>query len=132
MPDVPALWGMYQTTRDKDVKDALVQNYFPLVRHIAVSVLRKLRQGAELDDLVSDGTFGLMRAVDAFDPARGVKFETYATPVIRGSIYNGMRALDWVPERTRGKARMLQKVVEKISMGLAVRPPRGKSPKSSR
>lgn len=118
MPDVSALWAKYHETREKSIKDSLVQNYFPLVRHIAIGILRKLRNGAELDDLVSDGTFGLMRAIDAFDPARGVKFETYATPVIRGSIYNGMRALDWVPERTRGKARMLQKVMEKISMGL--------------
>lgn len=122
MQETAALWERFQATRDKDVKDELVRAYFPLVRNIALSILRKLRQGAELDDLVSDGTFGLMRAIDAFDPARGVKFETYATPVIRGSIYNGMRALDWVPERTRTKARMLQKVMEKISMGLG-RPP---------
>src|SRR5579862_8797416 len=118
MQETAALWERFQASRDKQAKDDLVKAYFPLVRHIALSILRKLRQGAELDDLVSDGGFGLMRAIEAFDPARGVKFETYATPVIRGSIYNGMRALDWVPERTRTKARMLQKVMEKISMGL--------------
>jgi RNA polymerase sigma factor for flagellar operon FliA len=118
MQDTSALWESFQATRDKDIKDDLVRAYLPLVRNIALSILRKLRQGAELDDLMSDGTFGLMRAIEAFDRGRGVKFETYATPVIRGSIYNGMRALDWVPERTRSKARMLQKVMEKISMGL--------------
>ena len=87
----------------------------PLVRNLASNVLRKLRQGAELDDLVSDGTFGLLRALDAFDPERGFKFETYATQVIRGAIYNGLRTMDWVPERTRGKARALQKAMDKIS-----------------
>lgn len=113
--ELAELWRLAKQAGDPDARGLLVEHYLPLVESIAKGVIRKLRSGVELDDLVSDGTFGLMRAVDAFDPARGVKFETYATPVVRGSIYNGLRTLDWVPERTRGKVRELQKAMDKIT-----------------
>ena len=113
--DVPQLWRLAKEGGDRHARDLLVEHYLPLVRHLAHGILRKLRPGAELEDLMSDGAFGLMRAVDAFDPGRGVKFETYATPVVRGAIFNGLRALDWVPERTRGKARALQKAMDRIT-----------------
>jgi RNA polymerase sigma factor for flagellar operon FliA len=115
MLDIAQLWSRAKGAGDTDARDLLIEHYLPLVRNIASGILRKLRQGVEIDDLISDGTFGLMRAIDAFDPARGVKFETYATPVVRGSIFNGLRTLDWVPERTRGKARALQKAMDKIT-----------------
>jgi RNA polymerase sigma factor for flagellar operon FliA len=113
--EVAQLWRLAKLAGDRHARDLLVEHYLPLVENIAKGIIRKLRQGVELDDLISDGTFGLMRAVDAFDPARGVKFETYATPVVRGSIFNGLRTLDWVPERTRGKVRELQKAMDKIT-----------------
>lgn len=115
MADLAPWWAALKESNDEQARALLVEHYLPLVKNLASSVLRKLRQGAELDDLISDGTFGLMRAIDAFDPQRGVKFETYATQVVRGAIYNGLRSMDWVPERTRGKARALQKAMDKIS-----------------
>ncbi|MGV8118552.1 MAG: sigma-70 family RNA polymerase sigma factor [Candidatus Xenobiia bacterium LiM19] len=114
--DVAELWGKFKTHADLSAKDTLIENYLPLVRQIAISIIKKLRPGVDLDDLISDGSFGLMRAVEQFDPGRGVKFETYATPVVRGAIYNGLRALDWMPERTRGKARALQRAMEKFTV----------------
>ena len=115
MAETSELWRKFKESRDKESRDALIQAYLPLVRQIAIGIIKKLRSGVDLDDLVSDGVFGLMRAVEQFDLQRGVKFETYATPVIRGSIYNGMRSLDWVPERTRVKARALQRTMEKLT-----------------
>ena len=85
-----------------------------MVRNLAVGVLRKLPPGSELDDLVADGNMGLIRAIESFDPGRGFKFQTYAIPVIRGAIFNGIRRLDWVPERTRTKARALQQAKERL------------------
>lgn len=114
--NLPELWGKFKVEADLSAKEALIENYLPLVRQIAVSIIKKLRPGVDLDDLISDGTFGLMRAVEQFDPGRGVKFETYATPVVRGAIYNGLRALDWMPERTRGKARALQRAMERFTV----------------
>jgi len=113
--DVAQLWRLAKDEQDGSARELLVERFLPLVESIARGVARKFRTGVELDDLISDGTFGLMRAIDAFDPARGVKFETYATPVVRGSIYNGLRTLDRVPERTRGKVRELQKAMDKIT-----------------
>lgn len=115
MAETSELWRKFKESRDKETRDALIQAYLPLVRQIAIGIIKKLRSGVDLEDFVSDGVFGLMRAVEQFDPERGVKFETYATPVIRGSIYNGMRSLDWVPERTRVKARALQRTMEKLT-----------------
>lgn len=89
--------------------------YLPLVRGLAAKVRSKINCAVELDDLISDGMFGLLRAIEGFELSRGFKFETYATPVVRGAIYNGLRRMDWVPERTRCKARALQKIIDKIT-----------------
>lgn len=110
------LWARFDQLRDEETRGALIEAYLPLVRQIASGVIKKLRSGVDFQDLVSDGVFGLMRAVDQFDLNRGVKFETYASPAIRGAIYNGLRRLDWMPERTRGKVRELQKAMDKFTL----------------
>lgn len=114
MDDVKALWEQFKETGAPELKARLVERYQPLVRYQAVQVLKRLRPGTELDDLVADGLFGLLRAIEGFDLTRGFKFETYATPVVRGSILNGLRRMDWLPERTRGKARALQRAIDKL------------------
>lgn len=113
--DINALWVRYKETGDPELRSLLVERYLPLVRNLANQILLKLRSGSDLDDLIGDGMFGLLRAIDAFDLSRGFKFETYATTVIKGAIYNGLRSMDWLPERTRCKARALQKAIDKIT-----------------
>jgi RNA polymerase sigma factor for flagellar operon FliA len=66
-------------------------------------------RSVELSDLVSTGVIGLIEAFSNFDPERGVKFETYAVPRIRGAILDELRALDWVPRSTRAKSREIEK-----------------------
>lgn len=116
MEDPHELWERYKDSKGKKEKDTLLEYYLPLVKQISQGIIKKLWSGIEIDDLVSDGTLGLMRAIEQFDPQRGIKFETYATPVIRGAIYNGLRDLDWMPERTRAKVRALQNTMEKFMM----------------
>ncbi|MCD4785546.1 MAG: FliA/WhiG family RNA polymerase sigma factor [Candidatus Eremiobacteraeota bacterium] len=113
MVDTSDLWKKYKELEDEESKNKLIEHYLPFVRQIASMIIKKLRPGVDLDDLTGDGIFGLIRAIDNFDLSRGFKFETYATPVVRGSIYNGLRTLDWVPERTRGKVRAVQRSREK-------------------
>lgn len=113
--ELNALWVRYKQTQDPQLQAKLVERYLPLVRHLAVRILRKLCVGTDLEDLVADGMFGLLRAIEGFDLSRGFKFETYATPVVRGAIFNGLRRMDWLPERTRGKARALQKAIDKFA-----------------
>jgi RNA polymerase sigma factor for flagellar operon FliA len=77
-------------------------------------VLQTLPKSIELDDLVSAGTFGLMDAIDGFDLSRGIKFKTYCSTRIRGSILDELRAQDWVPRLVRLKAHSLERATRKL------------------
>jgi len=68
----------------------------------------------ELDDLVSSGTLGLVRALESFDRSRGLAFSTYATPRIRGAILDDLRASDWIPRSVRSKARDIRNAKERL------------------
>ena len=76
----------------------------PLVKYNAERIWQRLPEGVDLDDLISAGVFGLMDAIDAFDLSRGVKFETYCVPRIRGAMLDELRTMDWVPRLVRSKA----------------------------
>lgn len=85
-------------------REAQIRAALPLVRKIARRIARFV-PAAEMDDLIGDGCVGLIRAVDAFDPARGTPLTRYAARVITGSMLNGMRRLDPVSERVRRELR---------------------------
>lgn len=87
-----------------DEREALVTRLLPLVHRIARRVARICRL-REIDDLVGDGSVGLVRAIDTFDPARGVELERYARHVILGAILNGLRRNDPISERARRRVR---------------------------
>ena len=101
---VARLWIEYKRTSAKEYFDSLVEAYLPLVRYTAERIWGKLPKGVELDDLFSAGVFGLMGAIEAFDISRGVKFETYSSPRIRGAILDQLRSEDWVPRLVRSRA----------------------------
>jgi len=87
-----------------------LEAYMPLVHSIASMVSNKgLPPNIEYDDLVSDGTVGLMKAWERFDPERGVKFETYASYRIRGEILDGLKNYSPVPYRVQVMVRDLAK-----------------------
>jgi RNA polymerase sigma factor for flagellar operon FliA len=78
----------------------MIREHFPLVRQVARRVALMAR-GADPDDLVGDGSIGLIRAVDTFDASRGTTLESYARRLIAGAMLNGLRRLDPVSERVR-------------------------------
>ena len=98
----------YSCTRTVDDRDALCEAALPLVRKIAGCVLRRLPAYFTIDDLIGDGSIGLLRAVDRFDPDQGATFEHWAGRIVRGAIFNGLRRMDFVPERVRRDARTLE------------------------
>ncbi|GAB2872058.1 FliA/WhiG family RNA polymerase sigma factor [Nocardioides pacificus] len=102
---VEHLWRLYKESGDKDVRDRLVLQYSPLVKYVAGRVGSGLPATVESGDLVSDGVIGLMDAIEKFDLDRGLQFQTYAVPRIRGAIVDGLRASDWVPRSVREKIR---------------------------
>ncbi len=113
-PDIEARWLAYKATRDQHLRDQLLVHYSPLVKYVAGRVAVGLPQNVEQADLVSYGIFGLIDAVEKFDPARGYKFETYAIARIKGAILDELRSIDWVPRSVRAKARSLERAYTKL------------------
>lgn len=102
------LWREYKSDpTNKQLRNHLVERYLPLVKYNGERIWSRLPEGVELDDLISAGVFGLMDAIDAFDLSRGVKFETYCVPRIRGAMLDELRTMDWVPRLVRSKASKL-------------------------
>ena len=89
-------------------REATIRTLLPMVRTIARRIVRMV-PGSDLDDLVGDGCVGLIRAVDAFDPQRGISLEHYARRVVAGAMLNGVRRLDPVSERVRRSVRLAER-----------------------
>ena len=103
------VWGCYKAAPNEELRNQLIERYYPLVRYNAERVHKKLPDEVDVEDLVSAGTFGMMDAIDAFDLERGVKFETYCAPRIRGAILDELRSMDWVPRLVRSRSGQLDK-----------------------
>ncbi len=98
----------------EQLRNVLMEMHLPLVKHIAERLLQTLPKSIELDDLVSAGLFGLMDSIRGFDPDRGIKFKTYCTTRIRGSILDQLRSQDWVPRLVRLKAGRIEKALQRL------------------
>ena len=107
-PEIQQLWiDFKQDQSDQRLRNRLIEQYHQLVKYNAERVWAKLPEGVDLNDLISAGVFGLMDAIEAFDLSRGVKFETYCVPRIRGAMLDELRSMDWVPRLVRSKATKL-------------------------
>jgi RNA polymerase sigma factor for flagellar operon FliA len=115
---VEEAWQRWSTDRDAQAREWLVVHYASLVKFVAGRLAAGLPKRVEIGDLVSAGMFGLMDAVEKFDPLRGFKFETYAVPRIRGAILDGLRALDWVPRSVRSRARRVERAISDLEHSL--------------
>lgn len=115
-------WIKYKETDDPVLRQKLLTDYLGLVKNVAGRMAMGFPKYVELDDLISTGVIGLIEAAKNYDPERGVKFETFAVPRIRGAILDELRALDWVPRSTRAKSRNLEKATNKLIGKLGRRP----------
>lgn len=111
-------WERFKMERSLEARDELILAYVPLVKYVAGRVSVGLPSNVDFDDLVSYGFFGLVDAIEKFDPERGVKFETYAVARIRGAVIDGLRSSDWVPRSVRQKAKELEKTVASLEAKL--------------
>jgi RNA polymerase sigma factor for flagellar operon FliA len=120
--DINQIWGQYHKTDSDHSRNLLMQYYMYLVRYTAERLHSKLPDKVDVDDLISAGVFGLMDAIDAFDTSRGVKFETYCSPRIRGSILDELRSMDWVPRLVRARAHQLTRATQALETYLGRKP----------
>lgn len=121
--DIGELWNAFKRDQsNQELRNALIERFLPLVRYNAERVWSKLPDGVDLNDLMSAGVFGLIDAIEAFDLDRGVKFETYCVPRIRGAMLDELRTMDWVPRLVRSKASKLEAARKEAEAELG-RPP---------
>jgi RNA polymerase sigma factor FliA len=118
--DVPMrdVWVMYQSESTEELRNFLIEKFLHLVRYNAERIYQRLPDEVDLEDLMSAGLFGLMDAIDAYDLDRGVKFETYCAPRIRGAILDELRSMDWVPRLVRHRTSKVEAAKQQIQMEL--------------
>ena len=117
-----AIWHAFKSLGDDDAGEQLILHYAPLVKYGASRIATGLPSSVEQSDLVSYGMFGLMDALNKFEPGRGNKFETYAIPRIKGAIIDELRAMDWVPRSVRFKQREIEKALADLEAMLKRQP----------
>jgi RNA polymerase sigma factor for flagellar operon FliA len=113
--EMAEVWQQFKKNpSSRELRNRLVERYLPLVKYNGERIWSRLPDGVELDDLISAGVIGLMDAIKAFDMGRGVKFETYCVPRIRGAMLDELRSMDWVPRLVRSKASKLNEAVKQL------------------
>lgn len=115
---VPTLWKCFKEKNDQDARSQIIQRYAHLVSITAGRLFGPMPSGVERDDLVGAGVVGLVKAVDQFDPCRGIKFETYAITLIRGAILEMLRGDDWVPRLVRDQQKQLKQAYVRLESRL--------------
>lgn len=110
------LWEEYKSINGNGSRNKLIESYLYIVVRVAVEMKKKLPWHVELDDLISDGTLGLMDAIKSFDPLRDVKFETYCRRRIKGAILDELRRMDWVPRLTRHRMKLYNEALSQLSL----------------
>ncbi len=112
------IWLEYKKTKNPALRDGLIRQYMPLVKYVAGKVSTGMPSTVEFDDLVSFGQFGLLDAINKYDPDKNVKFKTYAVTRIRGAIFDELRQLDWVPRSVRQKSREIEDTIGNLEARL--------------
>lgn len=115
--DARAALDAAQHRRDA-VRNALAERYLFLLRRCAERLKARLPGEVDVEDLCSDGFYGLLDAIETFDPSRNTRFETYAPLRIRGAMLDYLRSIDWVPRLTRTRARLLARTADALRVRL--------------
>jgi RNA polymerase sigma factor for flagellar operon FliA len=121
--EIEQIWFDYKSDPSNyELRNTLIERYMPIVRRRAERIRAKLPNEIELDDLISAGSFGLIDAVSAYAPGRGVKFETFCIPRVQGSMLDELRSLDWAPRMVRSKATKLNEAYKVLEGKYGRRP----------
>lgn len=120
------IWQIYENEKDesirRELKKAIIEQYLNLVKIISGKLYNYYASNIEFDDLMGYGVIGLIDAIEKFDHTKNIKFETYASIRIRGSIIDQIRNLDWIPRSIRQKSRLLRDAYDAVEMKLGREP----------
>ena len=108
------IWEKYTKNPTQEMRAQIIIEYAPLVKIVAGRLSMYLGGNVEYEDLVSYGVFGLIDAIDKFDTNKDVKFETYASLRIRGSILDQIRKMDWIPRTVRQRQRKIDEAIKSL------------------
>lgn len=117
-PVIAELWNNWTKDRDNESANQLVEHYLYLVQYHVQRIAINLPKNVSKDDMKSLGLFGLYDALHKFEPKRDLKFDTYASFRIRGSIIDGLRKEDWLPRSTRDKSKKVEKALRDLEQQL--------------
>lgn len=112
------IWKKWQQDKDEQAGNKLVEHYMPLVDYQVNRIYTTLPKNVERQDIKSLAFMGLVDALEKFDPNRDLKFDTYASFRIKGSIIDGLRKEDWLPRSVREKAKIVEQATERLEKRL--------------
>ncbi|GLV58863.1 sigma 28 (flagella/sporulation) [Dictyobacter sp. S3.2.2.5] len=116
--EVDGLWGKYVEHRTAELRNELITLYAPLVRFVVGRLGIPPTGLLDAEDLVSYGMIGLINAIDRFDPARGVRFEAFASVRIRGAVIDQLRSLNWLPRSAISRVRQVESALAVLEQRL--------------
>lgn len=102
--DLNTMWQKYSVQQTQNLKNELILQYVWLVKYVQKQMNLPKDSVLSNEDFTSIGILGLSEAIDRFELERGIKFESYAIPRIRGIIQDELRRLDWLSRTARKKA----------------------------
>jgi RNA polymerase sigma factor for flagellar operon FliA len=117
-----AMWREYKRTSSVSLRNQIIEQYLPLVDYLSERMAERLPRCVDVDEVRSAGVLGLMDAVEGFDLGRGIKFETYCSLRVRGSILDELRSRDWVPRLVRSRAALYEGAADRLRRQLGREP----------
>lgn len=111
---VDRIWQSYKQSGELASRNQLVEAYMSQVRHIASRMASRLVDHVDVQDLIQSGVFGLIDAIERFDPERGFRFETFCRRRIEGAMLDHIRSCDWVPRLVRQRTASLDRARERL------------------
>src|SRR5512137_2352513 len=108
------MWKRAYAQNLEDERERIVDEFIPIIKHLAYKVSKGFEDDNIIEDLISAGIIGLLEAVDKYDTTRGAKLNTFAYLRIRGAMIDELRSRDWFPRSARAKAKRIQEVTRKL------------------
>jgi len=115
-------WTQYHKNKSEASRDVLLEAHLPLIQRVVERIARRLPAEVDPGDLMQEGVFGLMHAIDRFDPERGVRFTTFGTQSINSAVLDYLRSIDWAPRLARSRSRKLNTARQSLSKELGREP----------